>query len=273
MNADGSGERNLRWDWGLIGRAVWSPDGRRITWFLGSQIYVMNSDGSGKRKLTHSAAWSLSPVWSPDGRKIAFIRGGMKSSQIYVMNGDGTGQQRLTNVPGHNNGPMWTPDGRIAFTNWGEIGTGVRRAPRDVPLLSRVVGGRAQDHVRGSTRQCPCPKRRDGDSTRHLRRQRRRHRAAQADPTRPDAALVTRRPHDCVSQLPRRQPRALPHERRRKRATTADEDTEAPRDLARLGAPAASGLKPSSPAAYGVAAPIIVSGRSAARQVPCSFVM
>ena len=33
---------------------TWSPDGRKIAFGAGGEIYVMNADGSGKRRLTRN---------------------------------------------------------------------------------------------------------------------------------------------------------------------------------------------------------------------------
>src|SRR5437660_277310 len=39
------------------------------------EIYVMNPDGTGQTRLTNDAASDVGPAWSPDGLKIAFNRG------------------------------------------------------------------------------------------------------------------------------------------------------------------------------------------------------
>ena len=36
----------------------------------------MNADGGNPRRLTHLAATDGSPSWSPDGKRIVFVRGG-----------------------------------------------------------------------------------------------------------------------------------------------------------------------------------------------------
>jgi TolB protein len=43
----------------------WSPDGRSIAFFGGTDIYVMNADGSGARNLTNSAGFKFAPAWQP----------------------------------------------------------------------------------------------------------------------------------------------------------------------------------------------------------------
>jgi TolB protein len=51
-------------------RPHWSPDGRRIAYLKGGQLWTMNADGTAARRLLTRAA--AGPSWSPDGRWIAF---------------------------------------------------------------------------------------------------------------------------------------------------------------------------------------------------------
>jgi Tol biopolymer transport system component len=98
MNADGSGERRLtrvlgRGDgnpvWSLPGRAVWSPDGRRLAFSAKREgnfdIYVMNADGSGLRNLTRNPARDFFHTWLPDGRIAFFSERDGTSQQLFVM--------------------------------------------------------------------------------------------------------------------------------------------------------------------------------------------
>jgi dipeptidyl aminopeptidase/acylaminoacyl peptidase len=55
----------------------WSPDGKRIAFVTGQQIWTMESDGDNKDQITKISTGAGSPVWSPDGRWIAF------SSEVY----------------------------------------------------------------------------------------------------------------------------------------------------------------------------------------------
>lgn len=50
----------------------WSPDGKRIAFTTGGQIWLMDADGSDKKKLSNISSGASNPVWSPDGKWIAF---------------------------------------------------------------------------------------------------------------------------------------------------------------------------------------------------------
>jgi Tol biopolymer transport system component len=122
MKADGSGQTQLTslspdpstpqysWD-----RPAWSPDGTKIAFASGGDIYVINIDGSGLKNLTNSPGSEYGPSWSPDGTKIAFASG----IDIYVMDAGGS---EPTNLTGGGTdcwasvSTDWSPDGsKIAF--------------------------------------------------------------------------------------------------------------------------------------------------------------
>ena len=55
----------------------WSPDGKKIAFTTGGQIWVMDSDGDDKKQITKISTGAGGPVWSPDGNWIAF------TSEVY----------------------------------------------------------------------------------------------------------------------------------------------------------------------------------------------
>jgi Tol biopolymer transport system component len=71
MNADGSGVRRIGRDDGED--PSWSPDGRRIVFVRGNDVYVMNADGTAERRLTRNKSFddgateTDDPEWSPVG--------------------------------------------------------------------------------------------------------------------------------------------------------------------------------------------------------------
>jgi len=106
------------------GFPVWSPDGRKITFWSNrdgkNEIYVMDADGSNQTRLTNNPGrYNELPAWSPDGARIAFDSNrDLNGYEIYVMNADGSNQIALSNNPSPDIGPEWSPDGtKIAFTS------------------------------------------------------------------------------------------------------------------------------------------------------------
>jgi len=103
MNSDGSDRMILA----SAAYAAWSPDGSRIAYEQGKDIYVMNSDGTSKQQLTTDPACDGQPTWSPDGSKIAFVSDREGNEEIYVMNADGTNKINVSNNPGRDFSPVW----------------------------------------------------------------------------------------------------------------------------------------------------------------------
>lgn len=83
----------------------WSPDGIKIAFERGLNIYVFSFVDSTVNRLTDDAG-SAFPDWSPDGTKIAYdtTRG---QAGMWVMNADGTGKRWV--CWGYH--PDWSPDG------------------------------------------------------------------------------------------------------------------------------------------------------------------
>jgi Tol biopolymer transport system component len=113
MNADGSGQAQFP---GITQPSptgpTWSPDGTKLAFSSGGEIWVINADGTNERRLTMNTFTDTDPAWSPDGSKILFAKGGIG---ISVINADGTNDVTLTSGSGDRQ-PAWSPDGtKIAF--------------------------------------------------------------------------------------------------------------------------------------------------------------
>lgn len=109
MNADGSDRQQLTFDSAPKGQLPdWSPDGAKIAYNAGGDIFVMNADGSNQTRLTTEGGGG--PAWSPDGTQIAFIRR-LPPNRVHVMNADGTDQHVVLPSGGPTFVPAWQPRG------------------------------------------------------------------------------------------------------------------------------------------------------------------
>jgi len=52
--------------------ARWSPDGKRIAYIAGGQLWVADQMGGARKQLTTLAGGATGPIWSPTGDRIAF---------------------------------------------------------------------------------------------------------------------------------------------------------------------------------------------------------
>ena len=116
MNADGTNRVRLTTMGGGAFTPSWSPDGRRIAFSTGKDLYVIDVDGANLSALTNDWQFDRDPAWSPDGSRIAFVRGagygfGDVDSRLYLVNPDGT-NLKWFNSPSNPWEPAWTPDGR-----------------------------------------------------------------------------------------------------------------------------------------------------------------
>jgi len=108
--------------------AVWSPEGDRLAFTVGSSdLYVIGSDGKDRRRILRNG-WD--PSWSPDAKRLAITRdscpdadeecfsaAGWNSSDLYTVAADGTDLSPLVAEPNYQGDGAWSPDGEwIAFT-------------------------------------------------------------------------------------------------------------------------------------------------------------
>src|SRR5438093_7182595 len=97
--------------------AAWLPDGQRILYATGSDLYVARSDGSETRKLWTAAGVIWQPHVSPDGDRIRLtvLDASIMTTSLWEVSIDGKNARPL--LPDWNRPPAeccgnWTPDGR-----------------------------------------------------------------------------------------------------------------------------------------------------------------
>ena len=97
----------------------WSPDGQRLAFLRGADLYLADRDGANARKLTTLSGPGWMPRWSPDGKLIrlpVFDTHGSALS-LWEVGIESGSQRRLLSGWNAEQGPIdvccgsWTPDG------------------------------------------------------------------------------------------------------------------------------------------------------------------
>jgi len=107
----------------------WSPDGRTIACFVGSELYLVNPDGNNLRKLATLPGEPFYLFWSPDGKRLRFSVADTRGSGIALWQADlpsNTVQPVFPDWPSSGQGwpGGWTPDGQYFF--YTALGDGTR---------------------------------------------------------------------------------------------------------------------------------------------------
>jgi dipeptidyl aminopeptidase/acylaminoacyl peptidase len=100
---------------GVLGRdAAWSPNGQRIAYAKGQELYVCKADGTEIRKLVAAAGPVRWPRWSPRGSVLRFTAGNPRGrTSIEEVSADGGRHHALFPVwKGVHCCGNWTPDGK-----------------------------------------------------------------------------------------------------------------------------------------------------------------
>ncbi|MGB9487981.1 MAG: protein kinase [Terriglobia bacterium] len=97
--------------------AAWSPDGNRIAYSKGNEIFLAKSDGSEPRRLLTTTGTSGDLRWSPDGTILRFTVDDPQTNNHSIWQASSDGGNLHPLLPGWNNPPNeccghWTPDGR-----------------------------------------------------------------------------------------------------------------------------------------------------------------
>src|SRR5215475_8622464 len=92
--------------------AAWAPDGKKIVYAYGSELYLVESDGTAARKLVTVASRPYSPRWSPDGSRLRFALQDPKtfSTSLWEVSADGGNLQPFL--------PGWNAPASLCCGNW-----------------------------------------------------------------------------------------------------------------------------------------------------------
>jgi Tol biopolymer transport system component len=150
MNADGSNQHPLRDASPVVPFSFeWSPDGTRLAYSDGNDVYVSAADGASAPvnvsgyKPAGTLDWE--PVWSPNGgqlvvRSINTSCGGC--SDLHVINSfDGGGRYALSTGPGFDQGARWSPAGDLIAYEGDRGGRGIYVTPADGTGAETKVSG------------------------------------------------------------------------------------------------------------------------------------
>jgi dipeptidyl aminopeptidase/acylaminoacyl peptidase len=116
----------------------WSPDGKKIAFTTGGQVWTMDSDGDHKDQVTKISTGAAAPVWSPDGKWIAF------TSDVYpdCADDDCNKKRDETNEASKVKAHITT---RLLFRHWDEW----RDVKRTHVFVVSSKGGTARDITQG----------------------------------------------------------------------------------------------------------------------------
>jgi serine/threonine protein kinase/Tol biopolymer transport system component len=106
---------------------AWSPDGHRLVFAKGNELFVAKSDGTDSQSLAAIPGWPSGLHWSSDGSALRFTLKDQKTSAtaLWEISADGRNARPL--LPGWHNPPaeccgVWTPDGKhFLFSSQGSI--------------------------------------------------------------------------------------------------------------------------------------------------------
>ena len=97
--------------------AAWSPDGKRIAYGHGNEIFLAKSDGGEPHQLLPAGGTASDIRWSPDGSILRFTVNDPKTNNRAIWQASADGSNLHLLLPGWSDAPneccgKWTPDGK-----------------------------------------------------------------------------------------------------------------------------------------------------------------
>jgi Tol biopolymer transport system component len=106
---------------------AWSPDGQRLVYAKGNELFLAKGDGTESHSLVSLAGWTSAPQWSPDGNMLRLTLQDQKTNAtaLWEVSADGKNPHPL--LSGWSDHPseccgVWTPGGKhFVFSSEGSI--------------------------------------------------------------------------------------------------------------------------------------------------------
>lgn len=106
---------------------AWSPDGQKLVYAKGNELFLAKSDGSDSHHLITMAGWPLTPRWSPDGSSLRLTLQDQKTNAtaLWEISADGKDAHPLVagwHTPSSECCGVWTGGGNhFIFSSQGSI--------------------------------------------------------------------------------------------------------------------------------------------------------
>jgi eukaryotic-like serine/threonine-protein kinase len=111
-----------------VGHAgAWSPEGQRLVYAKGSELFLAKSDGTESHSLVSMAGWPSAPQWSPDGSVLRLTLRDQKTNATALWEVSADGKNARTLLPGWHSPASeccgrWTTGGKhFVFSSQGTI--------------------------------------------------------------------------------------------------------------------------------------------------------
>ena len=127
-----------------------SPDGTRLAYPEGPEVYLAEADGSNPRLLSQGGGFGARVWWSPDSQRLAYTTGNHPTDRLVVADRDGGNPVTLLpslEESGYVASLAWSPDSRMLL-----VATDAyhRQTPRPTRLLLLDADGSGQCQLLGA---------------------------------------------------------------------------------------------------------------------------